>query len=54
MSGAITSLPQYAFMALCLVKAQGHLYLYNIILQYTTSAVEGKEGVRGRIILKWD
>jgi len=28
MSGAITPLPQYAFMAWCSVKAQGH-YLYN-------------------------
>jgi hypothetical protein len=27
MSGAITPLPQYAFMAWCLVKAQGQLYL---------------------------
>jgi hypothetical protein len=28
MSGAIPALPQYAFMAGCSVKAQGHLYLY--------------------------
>jgi hypothetical protein len=28
MSGAIPPLPQYAFMAWCLVKAQGQLYLY--------------------------
>jgi hypothetical protein len=28
MSGAIHTLPQYAFMAWCLVKAQGQLYLY--------------------------
>jgi ribosomal 50S subunit-associated protein YjgA (DUF615 family) len=28
MSGAIHPLPQYAFMAWCLVKAQGQLYLY--------------------------
>jgi len=27
MSGAIHPLPQYAFMAWCLVKAQGQLYL---------------------------
>jgi hypothetical protein len=26
--GAIPSLPQYAFMAWCSVKAQGKLYLY--------------------------
>jgi hypothetical protein len=29
MSGAIPSFPQYAFMAWCLVKAQGQLYLYD-------------------------
>jgi hypothetical protein len=28
MNGAILSLPQYAFMAWCSVKAQGQLYLY--------------------------
>jgi hypothetical protein len=28
MSEATPSLPQYAFMAWCLVKAQGQLYLY--------------------------
>jgi hypothetical protein len=28
MSGAIPPLPQYAFMASCSFKAQGHLYLY--------------------------
>jgi len=28
MSGAMPPLPQYAFMARCLVKAQGQLYLY--------------------------
>jgi hypothetical protein len=27
MSGAITPLPQHAFMAWCLIKAQGQLYL---------------------------
>jgi hypothetical protein len=26
------SLPQYAFMAWCLVKAQGQLYLYNELI----------------------
>jgi len=29
MSGALPSLHQYAFMAWCLVKAQGQLYLYQ-------------------------
>jgi hypothetical protein len=28
MSGAIPPLPQYVFMALCSVKAQGELYLF--------------------------
>jgi len=28
MSGAIHPLPNYAFIAWCLVKAQGQLYLY--------------------------
>jgi len=28
MSGALPSLPRYAFMAWCSVKAQGQLYLY--------------------------
>jgi len=28
MSGATHTLPQYAFMAWCLVKAQGWIYLY--------------------------
>jgi hypothetical protein len=32
MSGAIPPLPQYAFMAWCLVKAQGKLYLYLVLL----------------------
>jgi hypothetical protein len=31
MSGAIHPLPQYAFMAWCLVKAQGQLYLLPFI-----------------------
>jgi hypothetical protein len=33
MSGAIPPLPQYAFMAWCLVKAQGQLYLLPFPLQ---------------------
>jgi len=35
MSGAIHPLPQYAFMAWYLVKAQGQLYLF--IFYYTVS-----------------
>jgi hypothetical protein len=34
MSGAIPPLPQYAFMAGCLVKAQGQLYLCLYIYLY--------------------
>jgi hypothetical protein len=34
MSGAIPPLPQYAFMAWCLVKAQGQLYLYLYLYLY--------------------
>jgi hypothetical protein len=30
MSGAIPPLPQYSFMAWCLVKAQGQLYLHPV------------------------
>jgi hypothetical protein len=35
MRGALPPLPQYAFMALCSVKAQGQLYLYFTL--YPTS-----------------
>jgi hypothetical protein len=35
MSGAIPSLPQYAFMVLCIVKAQGRLYLLPLTTDYT-------------------
>jgi hypothetical protein len=31
-----TSTPQYAFMALCSVKAQGRLYLYCHVYVFTT------------------
>jgi len=30
-----TSTPQYAFMAWCSIKAQGHLYLYCIKLKWS-------------------
>jgi hypothetical protein len=33
MGGAIHPLPQYAFMAWCLVKAQGQLYLFLLLAQ---------------------
>jgi len=43
MSGAIHPFPQYAFMAWCLVKAQGQLYLYLHQLQRLHSMeVDGK------------
>jgi hypothetical protein len=56
MSGAIPPLPQYAFMAWCLVKAQGQLYLLDrvfsqfhkyhmkILLRDNNSKV-GREGI---------
>jgi hypothetical protein len=34
MRGAIHPLPQYAFMAWCLVKAQGQLYFYVNFINY--------------------
>jgi hypothetical protein len=33
MRGAIPPLPQYTFMALCSVKAQGQLYFYLNVYQ---------------------
>jgi hypothetical protein len=36
MSGTIRSLPQYALMAWCSVKAQGQLYLY-LYLYFTSN-----------------
>jgi hypothetical protein len=35
MSGTIPPLSQYAFMAWCSVKAQGHLYIYRTISRHT-------------------
>jgi hypothetical protein len=47
MSEAVTPLPQYAFMAWCLVKAQGQLFtFYNLL-----NSNHMKE-LNGRIILK--
>jgi hypothetical protein len=37
MSGAIPPFPQYAFMAWCLVKAQGQLYLFKVDIQCSNS-----------------
>jgi hypothetical protein len=34
MRGATPPLPQYAFMAWCSVKAQGHLYLYPFVFRW--------------------
>jgi len=39
MSGAIHTLPQYTFMAWCLIKAQGQLYLY-LTLTFTDRECE--------------
>jgi hypothetical protein len=38
MSGVISPLPQYAFMALCSVEAQGQLYLYLFSFSYKQSS----------------
>jgi hypothetical protein len=38
MSGAIPPLPQYAFMAWCLVKAQGQLCLLPLLFSYAAMA----------------
>jgi hypothetical protein len=54
MSGAINPLPQYAFMAWCLVKAQGQLYLF-IYANYGTTVwvcVPNKEAKLNVINLK--
>jgi hypothetical protein len=42
MSGAIPPLPQHAFMAWCLVKAQGQLYLYlcRLLMAKTTFKID--------------
>jgi len=43
MSGAIPPLPQYAFMAWCLVIAQGQLHLYTLAsTQYIKDVYEVK------------
>jgi hypothetical protein len=43
MSGAIHPLPQYAFMAWCLVKTQGQLYLYIYLRKAGCEEVNSKE-----------
>jgi hypothetical protein len=44
MSGAIPPLPQYAFMALCLVKAQGlYLYLYLYLTFTMPTRMKGED-----------
>jgi hypothetical protein len=51
MRGAITPLPQYAFMAWCSVKAQRHIYLYVCFLtSWVTSSLSRTllHGVRTR------
>jgi hypothetical protein len=37
MSGAIPPLPQHAFMAWCLVKAEGQLYLLVLFMRFSHS-----------------
>jgi hypothetical protein len=40
MSGAINPLTQYAFVAWCLVKAQGQLYLYITIQRHNSEELD--------------
>jgi hypothetical protein len=40
MNGAIPPLHQYAFMAWCLVKAQGQLYLYLYLLPKSSAVLK--------------
>jgi len=52
MVGAISPLSQYAFMAWCSVKAEGHLYLYQSLRNYdenenTFPSVKGCTVIRG-------
>jgi hypothetical protein len=51
MSGAIPSLPQYAFMAWCSVKAQGqhYLYLYLLLLLLTTVALPSDKACKYKV-----
>jgi hypothetical protein len=43
MSGAIPPLPQYTFMAWCLVKAQGQLYQFFWRQKFQCSVVQNTE-----------
>jgi hypothetical protein len=47
MSGAIHPLPQYAFMAWYLVKAQGQIYLYLMYKNNAETLLEGDEVLSG-------
>jgi len=38
MRGAIPSLPQYTFMTWCSVKAQGQLYIFTFLAEWTRHA----------------
>jgi hypothetical protein len=64
MNGTIHPLPQYAFMAWCLVKAQGQLYLFYLLLLYvgnrgSSVSIEtrlrvGRQGFNSRKGQRWD
>jgi hypothetical protein len=49
MSGAIPPLPQHAFMAWCLVKAQGQLYLFIACQTDSLSSERTEMYLRGTI-----
>jgi hypothetical protein len=50
MSGAIDPLPQYAFTARCLVKAQGQLYLFH--LYYICTEIKFTSIILSKILLQ--
>jgi hypothetical protein len=54
MRGAIPRLPQYAFMVLCSVKAQGQLYLYLYVESYalTQSVQKGICTLQGNVPIR--
>jgi len=45
MSGAIPPLSQYTFMAWCLVKAQGQLYLYFSLTQHLNTGAPNSDDI---------
>jgi hypothetical protein len=50
MSGAIHPFPQYAFMAWCPVKAQGHHHLYILRIDPNREKTKGKVALRHKYV----